>query len=77
MSETNNAELHEHKVIEVEGFRVVDATSSTYPIHDNLIWVGQGTHGRWITIDQATKLAKAILDITDNNLARRQRAASK
>lgn len=44
MSESN-LEVKEHKVIEVEGFRIVDAASPTYTIHDDLIWVGLGNAG--------------------------------
>lgn len=68
----SNLDVKEHKVIEVEGFRVVDATSPTYPIHDDLIWVGLENGGRWLTTERALELSNAIALVANANIARRQ-----
>ena len=40
----------EHQILEVEGFRVVDATATGPRAHDDLVWVGfGGVEGSWLT----------------------------
>jgi hypothetical protein len=63
----------EHQVLEVEGFRVVDATAAGRRPHDKLVWVGYGgMEGRWITPEKALALAAAITAVANGNLARRK-----
>lgn len=61
----------EHVSIEVEGFRVADATSSGNRPHDDLIWVGYGgMNGRWMTPEQASSMAQAISPVVASHIAR-------
>ena len=62
----------QHQTFEMDGFRVVDATSTGPRPHDDLVWVGcEGIEGRWLSPDQALTLASAIADVAKSNLARR------
>lgn len=62
----------EHQVMEVEGFRVVDATAIGSRPHDDLVWIGYGgTEGRWLSPEDALALASAITKAVSGNLARR------
>lgn len=62
----------EHQVMEVEGFRVVDATAIGSRPHDDLVWVGYGgMEGRWLTPSEALDLSAAIALVANSNLARR------
>jgi len=62
----------EHQLVEVDGFRVVDATSTGLRPHDDLVWVGYGgVEGSWITSDDALALAVAITTVATGNLVRR------
>lgn len=61
----------EHQAIEVEGFRVVDATMAGPRPHDDLVWIGRDCSGKWLTPNEAQALSKAILAVANNNLARR------
>ena len=62
----------EHRLLEVEGFRVVDATATGPRAHDDLVWVGYGgIEGQWLTPAQALTLAGAITEAAHANLARR------
>lgn len=62
----------EHQVLDIEGFRVVDATATGVRSHDDLLWVGYGgTEGRWLTPGQALTLAAAITAVANSNLVRR------
>lgn len=62
----------EHEVHEIEGFRVVDATTTGSRPHDDLIWVGYGgMDGRWVSPSTALQLAAAITKAANLNLSRR------
>ena len=62
----------EHQILEVEGFRVVDATATGPRAHDDLVWVGfGGVEGSWLTPNQALVLAAAIAAVANGNLVRR------
>lgn len=62
----------EHEIHEIEGFRVVDATSAGSRPHDDLIWVGYGgMDGRWVSPSTALQLAAAITKAANSNLFRR------
>ena len=62
----------EHQIIEVEGFRVVDATATGPRPHDDLVWVGyEGMDGRWLSPENALTLAASIFKAANGNLARR------
>lgn len=65
----------EHQALEVEGFRVVDATATGGRAHDDLVWVGYGgMDGRWLTPEKALELAAGIVEVAKGNLARRTRS---
>ena len=68
-------DYQEHQHVESTGFHVIDATSGTYPIHDDLVWVSYGeVEGRWLTVDEALNLARAINDVASRNAQRRETA---
>lgn len=69
MSEYNYVE---HLSLEVEGFRVTDATSSGTRPHDDLIWVGYGgMEGRWLSPEEAINVAATIAKVAVSHLVRR------
>lgn len=62
----------EHQFVDVEGFRVVDATSTGSRPHDDLVWVGYGGMGGcWLRPEEALALSAAIAKVANGNLARR------
>jgi hypothetical protein len=61
----------EHQIAEVDGFCVVDATATGLRPHDDLIWIGYGIEGRWITPAIAIELAETIKTVALSNLFRR------
>lgn len=62
----------EHQILEVESFRLVDATATGSRPHDDLVWVGYGGfEGRWLTPDRALTLAAGIAVVANGNLVRR------
>lgn len=64
----------EHTVLEVEGFRVVDATASGDRAHDDLVWLGYGgMDGRWLTPAEALTVAEGINSVVKSHLARRSK----
>lgn len=72
MPEINEDGYEEHQILEVEGFRMVDATATGSRPHDDLVWVGfGGMEGRWLTPDQALAVATGISAVAKGNLLRR------
>lgn len=66
----------EHLTLEVEGFRVVDATSTDSRPHDDVVWVGLGgVEGRWLSPEQALAVASAITEVAVSHLARHGKSA--
>lgn len=54
----------EHLTIDVEGFRVADATATGNRAHDDLVWVGYGgMEGQWL----ATEKVLALVLLTPND----------
>lgn len=73
----NRVTYVEHVSLEVEGFRVTDATATGERPHDDLIWVGYGIEGRWLTPEAALDLAAAINDSVAMHVARRAKPGTK
>ncbi|MDO9236183.1 MAG: hypothetical protein Q7U28_09160 [Aquabacterium sp.] len=68
----------EHQIVEVEGFRMVDATSTGPRPHDDVVWVGYGgMEGQWLTPDKALAVAAAITAVANGNLLRRGQSIEK
>ena len=56
----------------IEGFRIVDATSTGTRDHDDLVWIGYGgMDGRWMTPEQALSVSKGIEAVVAFHRARR------
>jgi hypothetical protein len=62
----------EHMRTEIHGFDVTDATSEGTRPHNELVWVGFNTEGKWLTVEEATELANAILNTAIHNATRRK-----
>lgn len=64
-------EYVEHFSIDVEGFRVTDATSTGHRPHDDLIWIGcDGLGGRWLKPEAALEVASAIQTVVHSHASR-------
>lgn len=62
----------EHLTVEVDGFHVTDATATGPRPHDDLVWVGFGMEGRWLSREDAVQLSAAIAKVTASQLCRRK-----
>ena len=63
----------EHQIIEVEGFRIVDATATGPRPHDDLMWVGfGGMEGRWLSVEAALQVSAAIATVAASHVSRRK-----
>ncbi|MDO9236192.1 MAG: hypothetical protein Q7U28_09205 [Aquabacterium sp.] len=62
----------EHQLLEVQGFRVVDATATGPRAHDDLVWVGYGgVEGRWLSPEEAVSVAASIAKVVAAHVVRR------
>lgn len=63
----------EHQTLEIEGFRIADATATGPRPHDDFVWVGfGGVDGRWLTPEAAVQVAAAIAKIAASHVSRRK-----
>lgn len=63
-------EYFEHATEEVTGFSITDATSTGLRPHDDVIWVGYRSEGRWLKPEEAIALADAIKRVANSHIAR-------
>jgi hypothetical protein len=60
-----------HTDINVAGFNVVDSTTTGgLRPHDDVIWLGYGIEGRWLTPEEVLTLAEALKTTAQSHIAR-------
>lgn len=65
----------EHSTTEAHGFTVTDTTHDDPAYRQgDLIWVGYGAEGRWLTADEARELATVIANAAATSTARQRSA---